>query len=109
MLGKIENRPLRLLGVSVSRLEDVRRPQQESLFNGHLSGRDQWLESTSRLAKATESLDKLRKRHGRSIVMPASLIGRKPLRRGLGSVRRESKPAPKGQGEWTLESELPPE
>lgn len=84
LLGRIERRPLRLLGVSVSKLEDVRRPQQGSLFNGHPSSRDLWIESQSRLARATESLDRLRKRHGRPVVLPASLLGQDPPRRASG-------------------------
>jgi DNA polymerase-4 len=84
LLGRVERRPLRLLGVSVSKLEDVRRPQQGSLFNGHPSSRDLWIESQSRLARATESLDRLRKRHGRAVVLPASLLGQEPPRKASG-------------------------
>ncbi len=105
LLERVEFRPLRLLGVSVSRLEDVRRPQQESLFNGQLSGRDQWMESNSRLARATESLDRLRKRHGRGIVMPGSLVGRGQPSRGSGKALESERGGAEGQQEWTGGSE----
>ena len=89
LLQRVDQQPLRLLGVSVSRLEDVRRPQQQSLFNGNPSGRDQWMESNSRLIRATESLDRLRKRHGRGIVIPGSLVGRDQPSRGAGQVLQQ--------------------
>jgi DNA polymerase-4 len=105
LLERVEFRPLRLLGVSVSRLEDVRRPQQESLFNGQLSGRDQWLESNSRLARATESLDRLRKRHGRGIVIPGSLVGREQPSRGPGKALQPERGAAESQQGWLEGSE----
>jgi len=98
LLQRVEQQPLRLLGVSVSRLEDVRRPQQQSLFNGNPSGRAQWMESNSRLIRATESLDRLRKRHGRGIVIPGSLVGRAQPSRGAEQVLEQ---APETQPDLT--------
>tara|TARA_R110002126_G_scaffold4409_8_gene23156 strand:- start:52 stop:1308 length:1257 start_codon:yes stop_codon:yes gene_type:complete len=74
LLEKIEPGALRLLGVQVSRLEDVRTAVQETLFNGTPNSRDQWLESSKKLARATESIDKLRKRYGKGTVVPASVL-----------------------------------
>lgn len=95
LLAKIDAGPLRLLGISVSKLEDVRQPIQSGLFDAaETSGRSQWLESNKRLKDATLSLDKLRRRYGRGTVIPASLLGR-PLVRGLdGADVPEAKPEP---------------
>ncbi len=78
LLGKIELRPLRLLGVQVSRLEDVRGPAQGQLFGAgpEPSERQAWLESNKKLSAATASLDKLRRKYGRGTVVPATLLGR---------------------------------
>ncbi|MEZ6017262.1 MAG: DNA polymerase IV [Planctomycetota bacterium] len=78
LLEKVEARPLRLLGVQVSRLEDVRQPSQPTLFplGAEPSTRADFLQSSEKLARATESLDKLRRRFGRDIVVPAALVGR---------------------------------
>ena len=86
LLGRIDPGPLRLLGIQVQKLEDVHRPLQASLFGSATeSGRSQWLESNEKLKDATLSLDKLRRRFGQGTVLPASLLGRPPLRGQDGS------------------------
>lgn len=82
LLEKVPPGPLRLLGVQVSRLEDVRRPTQGSLFNGAPpgEGRRMWMESTEKLTRVTESLDKLRHKLGPGAVVPGSLVGREKRR-----------------------------
>ncbi|MFT5050455.1 MAG: DNA polymerase-4 [Chlamydiales bacterium] len=80
LLDRVERRPLRLLGVQVSKLEDVRQPAQGQLFNGVPSARDAWFASNDKLANATASLDKIRRKFGRDTIMPASLLGRKQPR-----------------------------
>ncbi|MEE2939238.1 MAG: DNA polymerase IV [Planctomycetota bacterium] len=78
LLGRVEPRPLRLLGVQVARLEDVRQPVQEVLFLGadaDASSRKDFVETADKLARVTPSLDKLRRRFGRGAVLPASLLG----------------------------------
>ncbi len=80
LLGRVDPRPLRLLGIQIARLEDVRQPMQGTLFNGSMadpSSRKDFLETSEKLAKVTPSLDKLRKKFGRGTVVPASLLGRK--------------------------------
>ena len=98
LLDKIEPRPLRLLGVQVSRLEDVRGPAQGQLFNGVPSARDQWLESNEKLASATASLDKIRRKFGRDTIVPASLLGRERMR-GLDGSDGEEKPGELVEGD----------
>ena len=79
LLENVAPRPLRLLGVTVSKLDDVRQPIQGAFFNGAAEdGRQQWIETSDKLASATASLDKLRRKFGRGTVLPASLLGRKP-------------------------------
>ncbi|MEC8494736.1 MAG: DNA polymerase IV, partial [Planctomycetota bacterium] len=78
LLGRVETRPLRLLGVQVAKLEDVRQPFQEVLFLGadaDASSRKDFVETADKLARVTPSLDKLRRRFGRGTVLPASLLG----------------------------------
>lgn len=80
LLGRVEPRPLRLLGIQIAKLEDVRQPIQGTLFNGSMadpSSRKHFLETSEKLARVTPSLDKLRKKFGRGTVVPASLLGRK--------------------------------
>jgi DNA polymerase-4 len=75
---------LRLLGVQVSGLEDVRAPLQGELFGG--AGQRAMPEpGTERLERATASVDKLRKKFGDRTVMPASLLA---APRGARSTRR---------------------
>lgn len=80
LLDRVERRPLRLLGLQVSRLEDVRQPLQGTLFNGAMaepSTRQDYVEATDKLARVTPSLDRLRKRFGKGAVVPASLLGQR--------------------------------
>jgi len=80
LLDRVDRGPLRLLGVQVSRLEDVRQPAQGSLFGAAEAedsgegSREAWMASSAKLAAATESMDELRRRYGRRTVVPASLL-----------------------------------
>lgn len=90
LLEKLEPGPLRLVGVQVSGLTDVRTAAiQGGLFGdpdgGAPTDRSQWLETTERLEKATASIDKLRKKYGGRAVLPASLLGRERLKGRDGS------------------------
>lgn len=86
LLEKVERRPLRLLGIQVSKLEDVRQPLQGQLFNGvPTNARGHWLESNAKLSAATASLDKIRRKFGRGAVVPAALLGKGRLRGRDGS------------------------
>ncbi len=96
LLLKIDAKPLRLLGVHMSRLEDVRAPAQGTLFGADEGGgegqgsRQAWLDSSEKLKAATESMDRLRRRYGRRAVIPASLL------RQLGEDAEDAnRPAPK--------------
>ena len=80
LLDKVPVRPLRLIGIQVSRLEDVRQPNQGTLFNGSMaepSSRKDYIQQNEKLAQVTPSLDKLRKKFGRGTVVPASLLKHK--------------------------------
>jgi DNA polymerase IV len=78
LLEKLPPGPLRLLGVQLSGLSDVRTPVQASLFGGlepsAAEAADQKLERT------TAALDKLRTRFGAGTVVPGSLLSRASLR-----------------------------
>jgi DNA polymerase-4 len=71
LLDRVPRGPLRLLGVQVSNLEDVREPVQAGLFD---ESQSQTTEADRRLQRATERLDGLRHKYGRDVVRPASLI-----------------------------------
>jgi DNA polymerase-4 len=91
LLERVPAGPLRLLGVQISGLLDVRAPVQEKLFNGeesHAPDRNSGFEARRRLERATEGLDRLRKKFGRPVVLPASLVGRGRLRGRDGSEGR---------------------
>jgi len=78
LLERVPPGPLRLLGVSVAGLDDVREPIQATLFDEV----EPMLEATpgdGRRARTQAAVDKLRKRYGRGAVVPGSLVGRKPL------------------------------
>jgi len=79
LLERIPARPLRLLGVQVSNLSDVRAAVQTTLFGSPEVERPD-LED-GRMRRATEAMDKLRDRYGKGAVLPASLLGRKDLHR----------------------------
>jgi DNA polymerase IV len=78
LLDRVRPGPLRLIGISVSGLLDVRAPIQETLFNGHHEGgsREDWLQTSKKLERVTGGIDKLRRKFGKGAVMPASLLGR---------------------------------
>lgn len=79
LLDRVPPRPLRLLGVSVSGLADVRSPVQESLFGDEPRGEAAQAEPTLRekkLQRAAAGMDVLRKKFGERTVLPASLLGR---------------------------------
>jgi DNA polymerase-4 len=80
LLAKIPGGPLRLLGVSVSALEDVRAPQQGELFGEPVNA-----PTDERAARAEKSMDVLRKKYGAGVVKPASALVRDP-----GNRERES-------------------
>ena len=78
LFERVPEGPLRLLGVQLSQLEDVRAPQQAELFGDSSPAAPSADEE--KLAKASKALDSLRKKYGRGTVLPGSLIGRKPQR-----------------------------
>jgi DNA polymerase-4 len=91
LLERVPAGALRLLGVQISSLQDVREPVQERLFNGEDhrgADRTSGFEARRRLERATEGLDKLRRKFGRPVALPASLLGRDRLRGRDGSDGR---------------------
>jgi len=78
LLDKLPDGPLRLLGVQLSNLTDVRAPLQADLFGGLEPARGE--ESERKLERATQALDKLRTRFGAGTVTPGSLLSRASLR-----------------------------
>ena len=71
--------PLRLLGLQVSALEDVRSPLQGQLFGGGQASlfaheRPAPPPADQRLERAAESIDRLRTKYGAGTVVPASLL-----------------------------------
>ena len=76
LLDRIAEGPLRLLGVQISNLSDVRAPVQTRLIDPAEAGRPQV--GDKRLARASDALDKLRRRYGRGTIVPASLLKRRP-------------------------------
>jgi DNA polymerase-4 len=88
LLDRVPRMPLRLLGLQVAGLEDVRSPVQGSLFGAGRSAQPaavpaeparggQALEpSEQRRELVTAGLDELRRKFGRGAVVPASLLGR---------------------------------
>ncbi|MFT7668799.1 MAG: DNA polymerase-4 [Planctomycetota bacterium] len=86
LFERINPGPLRLVGIQVSNLEDVRKPVQSSLFEGVEpapgEGRSAWIATNAKLERATTEMDKLRRRFGKDVVKPGTLIGR-PIPRGL--------------------------
>ncbi len=77
LLDRVPPGPLRLLGVTVSGLEDVRDPVQGTLF-GDAAGEGDVPPSDARRERTQEAMDKLRRKFGRGTVLPASLLGRGP-------------------------------
>ena len=78
LLDRVPAGPLRLLGIQVSNLEDVRSPVQARLFAEPEAERPQ--SDEVRMARASDALDALRRRYGRGTVVPASLLGRDATR-----------------------------
>lgn len=73
LLERVPPGPLRLLGVSVSSLEDVRQPRQAQLFG------DQDVAEPAideRVGAAMAGADKLKRKYGRDAIVPASLLSR---------------------------------
>jgi len=73
LLDRVPPGPLRLLGVSVSSLEDVRAPRQAQLFG---DGDVQTPAKDERVSLAVEGMDKIKRRYGRDAIVPASLLSR---------------------------------
>jgi len=78
LLEKLPPGPLRLLGIQVSGLSDVRAPVQANLFGVQEAGRPSLADG--KLERATLALDSLRRRFGPGTVVPASLLQRASLR-----------------------------
>jgi DNA polymerase IV len=81
LFDRVPNGALRLLGIQVSGLEDVRTPAQGQLFAGgtlfppvEARERDQ----EAKLERAQAGLDRLRAKFGARTVIPASLLGERP-------------------------------
>lgn len=66
LFDRVPGGPLRLLGVSLSSLEDVRTPQQGELFGAP--------EEDDRLRRTAEGLDRLREKYGKRLVQPGSSL-----------------------------------
>jgi DNA polymerase-4 len=90
LLERVPAGPLRLLGVSLSSLEDVRQPIQNELFPPeNEAGKDE------RQQNLVAGLDRIRRKYGRSLVQPASLLGRPPLGRASpAGAQKDSKKRP---------------
>jgi len=78
LLERIPPGPLRLLGVQVSNLSDVRAPVQSSLFGGLETSEKE--KEDAKLERATAATDRLRARFGAGTVVPGSLLSRASLR-----------------------------
>ena len=79
LLERVPAGPLRLLGVQVSSLEDVRIPKQQQLFGEN----DVAVPATDqRLGRAVAGIDKLKRKFGKDAVVPASLLNRMARTRG---------------------------
>lgn len=69
LLERVPQGPLRLLGVQVGALEDVRAPRQTELFGEPLLAPED-----ERATRAQAGMDALRKRYGKAVVKPASAM-----------------------------------
>lgn len=76
LLARVPAGPLRLLGIQVSNLSDVRQPVQGGLFGSQEAPGGEV--SDERMLRTTEAMDRLRSRFGNGTVVPASLLKRKP-------------------------------
>jgi DNA polymerase-4 len=88
LLERVEPAPLRLIGVQLSSLSDVRQPLQSDLFAGERAEGGRGPAPTRKLERAAAGLDKLRRKWGRGAVVPASLLGKERLRGRDGSDGR---------------------
>ncbi|HED66808.1 MAG TPA: DNA polymerase IV [Planctomycetes bacterium] len=77
LLARIPPGPLRLLGIQLSNLSDVRAPVQGGLFGSEAHEADASGISPERRERAAKALDQLRHRFGKGTVVPGSLLGRK--------------------------------
>jgi DNA polymerase-4 len=106
LLERLPIAPLRLLGVQVSALSDVRAPIQESLFGDLESGprllRGGQVPAREKLERATEGLDRLRRKYGARAVVPASLLGRARTRGRGGEREHDGQGVRDGDGERAL-------
>ena len=85
LFDRVPGGPLRLLGVSLSSLEDVRTPQQGELFGAP--------EEDDRLRRTAEGLDRLREKYGKRLVQPGSSL------RDKGGPGGGSEPLPPGRSD----------
>ena len=76
LLDRVPERPLRLIGIQISNLTDVRVPVQGTLFGDGADVAANPDVPQRRLEDAMPGLDRLRKKYGERAVIPASLIGR---------------------------------
>jgi DNA polymerase-4 len=100
LLERVPPGPLRLLGVQVSSLCDVRAPLQGQLWGPEIAvprakpGEEgegpSDTPAASRMARITVGVDELRKKYGRHTVVPASLLGRERAK-GLDGSDAEGK------------------
>jgi DNA polymerase-4 len=93
LLERIPAGPLRLLGVSLSNLDDVRTPHQGTLFGGGEASAALDVTprafSGDRMERLSPGLDRLRRKFGRGVIAPASLLGREASR-GLDGTTAEA-------------------
>jgi DNA polymerase-4 len=100
LLERVPPGPLRLLGVQVSALEDVRTPVQGQLFGAPVAEPPRRRGESGggakaaargpdgRLELATAGADRMRRKYGRGAVVSASLLGRSATRGRDGSEGR---------------------
>ena len=78
LLERVPPGPLRLLGVQVSNLADVRTPHQTSLWGESEPNAEAPRSELS--GQALAELDRLRTKYGKGTLVPASLLGRERTR-----------------------------
>ena len=107
LLDKIDRRPLRLLGIQVSKLEDVRTPVQPMLFEGADGPTRADSEREEKLGRAAAGMDRMREKFGRNAIVPATLLeqGRLLGRDGTDGSVRVDPPADGGRDEDDDEGE----
>ncbi len=98
LLDRVPVGPLRLLGITVSALEDVRLPLQGSLFGDPDPGSSARGGRSAALERAAEGADALRKKYGRRMILPGRLLESPPRReqteqQGQGTEPTEGDPA----------------